>query len=161
MTGYESKKAMARDKLDSMEREALKLALDLATMHHTDDGYAELRSKVRQFAKEALAQPAQEPVEALKLALEALEASAPWVELTNEAITNDRAIADIKEALAQLAQKPVAVLFGSLPVYDTTPPKRPWVGLTDAEFQLIYDMGRTPAGMMEMVEAKLKEKNNG
>ena len=42
--------------------------------------------------------------EALKLALEALEASAPWVELTNEAITNDRAIADIKEALAQPAQ---------------------------------------------------------
>jgi hypothetical protein len=36
---------------------------------------------------------------------------------------------------------------------------RPWVGLTDEEFQMIYDMGRTPAGMMEMVEAKLKEKN--
>jgi hypothetical protein len=42
---------------------------------------------------------------------------------------------------------------------DTTPPQRTWVGLTDEEFQLIYDMGRTPAGMMEMVEAKLKEKN--
>ena len=41
------------------------------------------------------------------------------------------------------------------------PPKREWVGLTDAEAQLIYDMGRTPSGMMEMVEAKLKEKNNG
>jgi len=39
------------------------------------------------------------------------------------------------------------------------PPQRPWVGLTDEEAQLIYDMGRTPAGMMEMVEAKLKEKN--
>lgn len=78
MTGYKSKRAAAQDKLDSMEREALKLALDLATMHHTDDGYAELRSKVRQFAKEALAQPAQEPV---------------------------------------------AMLFGSLPVYDTTPPQ--------------------------------------
>ena len=62
MTGYESKKKAAQAKLDSMGREALKLALDLATMHHTDDGYAELRSKVRQFAKEALAQPAQEPV---------------------------------------------------------------------------------------------------
>ena len=46
--------------------------------------------------------------DALKLALEALEASAPWVELTNEAITNDKAIADIKEALAQPAQEPVA-----------------------------------------------------
>ena len=37
--------------------------------------------------------------------------------------------------------------------------RREWVGLTDEEFQMIYDMGRTPAGMMEMVEAKLKEKN--
>jgi len=42
------------------QTEALKMALDLATMHHTDDGYAELRSKVRQLAKEALAQPEQE-----------------------------------------------------------------------------------------------------
>ena len=38
-------------------KEALKLALDLAIMHHSDDGYVELRSKVRQLAKEALAQP--------------------------------------------------------------------------------------------------------
>ena len=38
-------------------KEALKLALDLAIMHHSDDGYAELRSKVRQLVKEALAQP--------------------------------------------------------------------------------------------------------
>jgi hypothetical protein len=39
-----------------------------------------------------------------------------------------------------------------------TPP-RTWVGLTDEEFQWVYDHGRTPAGMMEMIEAKLKEKN--
>ena len=42
-----------------MSKEALKLALDLATMHHTDDGYAELRAKVRSATKEALAQPEQ------------------------------------------------------------------------------------------------------
>ena len=34
-----------------------------------------------------------------------------------------------------------------------------WVGLTDEEFQWIYDNGRTPSGMMEMVESRLKEKN--
>ena len=45
-----------------MTQEALKLALDLATMHHTDDGYAALRAKVRSASKEALAQPEQEPV---------------------------------------------------------------------------------------------------
>jgi len=38
------------------ETEVLKLALDLATMHYTDDGYADLRSKVRVATKEALAQ---------------------------------------------------------------------------------------------------------
>lgn len=41
--------------------QAMKLALDLATMHHTDDGYAELRAKVRSASKEALAHPEQEP----------------------------------------------------------------------------------------------------
>ena len=40
--------------------EALELALDLAIMHHSDDGYAELRLKVRQLAKEALAQPPEQ-----------------------------------------------------------------------------------------------------
>ena len=39
--------------------------------------------------------------------------------------------------------------------------QRQWVDLTDEEAQLIYDMGRTPTGMMEMVAAKPKEKNNG
>jgi hypothetical protein len=38
--------------------------------------------------------------------------------------------------------------------------ERPWVGLTDAEAQWMYDNCRTPAGMMDMVEAKLKEKNS-
>ena len=41
---------------------AMKMALDLATMHHTDDGYAALRAKVRSASKEALAQPEQEPL---------------------------------------------------------------------------------------------------
>ena len=45
-----------------MTQEALKLALDLATMHHTDAGYAALRAKVRSASKEALAQPEQKPV---------------------------------------------------------------------------------------------------
>ena len=39
------------------------------------------------------------------------------------------------------------------------PASKPWVGLTDQEFQWIYDNGRTPAGMMELTEAKLREKN--
>jgi hypothetical protein len=41
------------------------------------------------------------------------------------------------------------------------PPQRPWVGLTDEEAQWLYDNCRTPSNLIEMVEAKLKEKNNG
>jgi len=42
---------------------------------------------------------------------------------------------------------------------DELQPKREWVGLTDEEFNFIHEHGRTPDRMMEMVEAKLKEKN--
>jgi hypothetical protein len=54
-------------------------------------------------------------------------------------------------------------LGGNGHIHTCTPPaaQKPWVGLTDEEAQWIYDNGRTPAGMMEMVEAKLKEKNHG
>jgi hypothetical protein len=57
---------------------------------------------------------------------------------------------------------PAAILPVGVALY-TTPPaaQRQWVGLTDEEAQWIYDNGRTPSGMMEMVEAKLKERNNG
>ena len=43
--------------------EALNMAFDLAIMHHTDDGYSELRQKLRHAIKQALAAPnVQEPV---------------------------------------------------------------------------------------------------
>lgn len=45
------------------------------------------------------------------------------------------------------------------PLYTSPPQSKSWVGLTDDEFQFIYDNGNTPAEMMEMVEVKLKEKN--
>jgi hypothetical protein len=52
-------------------------------------------------------------------------------------------------------------LGGDGHIHTCTPPaaQKPWVGLTDEEAQWIYDNGRTPAGMMEMVEAKLRSKN--
>jgi len=63
MTGYESKKAMAQDKLESMEREALKLALEtFESMNHDDSIFkGEFDGEIA-VIKEALAQPAQEPV---------------------------------------------------------------------------------------------------
>ena len=45
--------------------EAMKLALDLTTMHHTDNGYAALREKVRSAIKEALAKHAMREVQRL------------------------------------------------------------------------------------------------
>jgi hypothetical protein len=41
----------------------------------------------------------------------------------------------------------------------TTPPQRTWVGLTDEEAQWLYDNCRTPSNLIDMVEAKLREKN--
>jgi len=54
-------------------------------------------------------------------------------------------------------------VFVDLPLY-TTPPKREWVGLTQKEVQEIHDTYYKRMGPQEfasMIEAKLKEKNNG
>jgi len=89
------------------------------------------------------------------------------------------------ELEAQPAQEPIAYVTGTyngrfvvaplnpamvLPVgmaFYTTPPKRPWVGLTDEETQAYWDWEdwQTGAGrstifeMVRDIEAKLKEKN--
>jgi hypothetical protein len=46
----------------------------------------------------------------------------------------------------------------TVPLY-TTPPQRTWVGLTDEEAQWLYDNCRTPSNLIDMVEARLKDKN--
>lgn len=48
-----------------------------------------------------------------------------------------------------------ATMFDAIPLV----PQRPWVGLTDEEAQWLYDNCRTPSNLIEMVEAKLKQKN--
>jgi hypothetical protein len=65
MTGYESKRAAAHDKLDSMEREALKLALEEYLCREMPAGtvIGDPKFWVPRIAtaiKEALAQPEQE-----------------------------------------------------------------------------------------------------
>ena len=37
--------------------------------------------------------------------------------------------------------------------------EREWVGLTDEEAQWLYENCRTPSNLIDMTEAKLKEKN--
>lgn len=84
-----------------------------------------------------------------------------------------------QDKLAQPAQEPVACYhddFGTLelsrvqrvgwkPLY-TTPPKRPWVDLTDEEITKTYWSKKllkrfTPIGFAREIEQLLKEKNNG
>ena len=59
MTGYQSKRAAAQDKLDSMEREALKLAQQVLK---SLPGFRADIDNALDAIKEALAQPEQEPV---------------------------------------------------------------------------------------------------
>ena len=85
-----------------------------------------------------------------------------------------------KAALAQPAQEPVAWRWGNkklnggyewryttyktqpdaIPLY-TTPPQRPWVGLTDKEYDEIWRMDLNNKELMDKTIAKLKDKNNG
>ena len=78
----------------------------------------------------------------------------------------------IKESLAQPAQEPVASITkearGTLILHSgwddlpngtkfyTTPPKRPWVGLTEAE---IDEWTPEIHGVIRLIDAQLKEKN--
>ena len=127
--------------------------------------------------------------EALKLALEALENHCGNYKLDDEGVKRFVAACKaIKEALAQPEQEPVA--FGMLradglildvicpdehesfageytiPLY-TSPPKRPWLGLTD-EFCItnMFDMGHYSLQIVfksrknaDEFKAALKEKN--
>lgn len=45
--------------------------------------------------------------------------------------------------------------------WSTTPPQRPWVGLTDEDYNDIFKKARTGEHAVQLAEARLKEKNNG
>ena len=119
--------------------------------------------------------------EALKLALEALcvavepkkgKVYAREFEPIDCFAMHEQAITAIKEALAQPEQEPVAwwndtgthidlnVSGRGTPLY-THPLQRTWVGLTPKEKHEIRYSHMTSAEFIEVIEAKLKEKNNG
>jgi hypothetical protein len=123
--------------------------------------------------------------EALKLALEALEGVVKncWRDIPSWRLDEIKErITAIKQALAAPVQEPVAwyrdedgirIYYESkcwddaTPLY-TTPPaaKRPWVGLTDGEVEnfaaVLWPLAVKPVrGCLRVIEAKLKEKNNG
>jgi hypothetical protein len=179
MTGYQSKKAAAQDKLAQPEQEALKLALEAlkeiarhATTPWEDEWCGELADETL-TAINALAQPEQEPVEdATMQSLKDL-----WRSVCDEVG---------KAAFAQPAQEPLTCQgrqcqacetngFKHSPecIVDTAkeqgwsnaPPaaQRPWVDLTPDEIghqakksnhEVAFALGAFWA------DAKLKEKNN-
>lgn len=156
-------------------KEALKLALDLAIMHHSDDGYAELRSKVRQLAKEALAltstpcevQPEQEPCGGC--------GGSGWVPRDPD-IGTDQECFNCNGSGTQPnepEQEPVAfsclrcVTPKKCAVHGCSPntwpsefsPKRPWVGLTDEERSDLVTAHHGWNEYGQAIESILKEKN--
>ena len=145
MTGYESKKAMAQDKLEQWDTPSE--AFNAWWNGEYDDStnpFTKHSLAYWAFAgwQAALAQPAQEPV--AWLTRDSVDGC--WYATANKVGKDDK------------------------PLY-TTPPQRPWVGLTDEERRSIREwqriqeeLGAVWSPMMlylyEAIEAKLKEKNN-
>ena len=106
-------------------------------------------------------------IEAMKQALEALEFDSLYGTGKQEAITS------LRQAIAETEkQEPVGWIDskGNMictkinesckPLY-TTPQQRTWVGLTDEERKTICEANNVyHDGLIEDIEAKLKEKNN-
>ena len=131
---------MTKDKATAIPKDAaLKLALDLAIMHHSDDGYAELRLKVRQLAKEALA-PTSTQCEVQ-----------PEQEL--EYCVDYHCAGDCGQPHNQQERKAFLV---------AKPLHRPWVGLTEQEVTAIDKKYYRPMGPKEFakeIEDALRSKN--
>ena len=152
MTGFESKREAAADKLQEPEREALKLALEaLETCGedewHSDDDYVMVQiynetmvNRAITAIKEALAQPAQEPVAHVYLFDHDGRPLIAW--------NNAKGI--------KIGDK----------LY-TAPPQREWVGLTDDEIKKIVanycltigNWSLNGLSVAQAVAAKLKERN--
>ena len=109
--------------------------------------------------------------EALKLAFQTLELSKETMESACKQIDELKAENKaLKEALAQaepfgyFKAEPFGWTDcaetdeGAIALYQA-PPQPTWVGLTDEEAQWLYNNCRTPSTLIDMVEAKLKEKN--
>lgn len=141
---------------EATARSAMKLALEALELHgkqypHMVKGYC------------------LDAITALReaLAIEAIEKPAPGRAHYEDGDVFERIAAMKKqpaqqESVGYVAENGVVDWNGCAPPILTdlyTSPQRTWVGLTEQEFQWIYDHGRTPAGMMELVEAKLRSKN--
>jgi hypothetical protein len=161
MTGFKSKRAAALDEegmylvhqtdhsedilhMVAQEREVLEMALEALERYQIKrqdfDTFAEAITAI----KEALAQPAQEPV-----AWGVFEGNLHDMFFSQE---EAQKMADLKGTHAEVR-----------PLYATS--QRTWVGLTDEEVQdfvsALWPVGVGAGKLLRAIEAKLKEKNNG
>lgn len=186
MSGFNSKREAAANKLQEPEREALKLAVDgleriLGSFEK--DGKVVMKSMIRnelfaemhlllKKAKKALAQPAQEqePVNLLEARRIAAEYGTPdsQVDDGNLYFALSKCLEHID---AQPAQEPVAWVWKDMRGQDivslfeprfnsvplyTTPPQREWVGLTEEETSGFTSQEMT---VVKYVSKVLQEKN--
>jgi hypothetical protein len=142
MTGFNSKREAAADKLQEPEREALSLAMDglerILGSFEKEGKFVrssmirnELFTEIHLLlvkAKKALAQPAQEPV------------TSAW------------------------SWREVYFDEDGIPLMHKSPPERGWVGLASEDRLCAKYMQDAPDGIeavIDYIEAKLKEKNSG
>ncbi len=120
----------------------MKLALDLATMHHTDDGYAALRAKVRSASKEALAQPEQEeklpPVE---IGVDVTDIGTTVVAFYRRPNAVMEMFYSQFHPLAQPEQEPVIDKSAAKRIATSLgwTSQRTWVGLTDEDMYVVSE----------------------
>jgi hypothetical protein len=131
MTGYESKRAAARDKLEDDD------ALTIAYQSGYYDG------------KKA-AQPAQKPV----AHCEAGPEYCVQCKLEDRSIVLAAAVRYVKNNTPPLVSDEICMALA-------TPPQRPWVDLTDEEISVLSKGHMTRNGFARNMLAKLKGKNNG
>jgi hypothetical protein len=179
MTGFHSKREAAADKLQEPEREALKLALEALRMadelcrgHGVDfkeyklEFDKDIQVKYREAItaiKEALAQPAQEPVNLLKARRIAAEYGIP-----NSQIDSGNLYFALMKCLehidAQPVQEPDALTIAyQSGFYDgKKAAQRPWVGLTDEEIEGLWKsrVSWTNNNFARAIEHLLKGKNS-
>ena len=162
MAGFDSKRTAALDKLVEVTEEmglyketvskdeALKMALEALLFDY------EKRLTAITAIKAALAQPAQK---SLKEMTEAdFDAAHDIGQPAQEPVAHVIVIGDmVSVSTGSSGLKDLFELGNGAPLY-TTPPQRPWVGLTD-EDEIDWEEGGNLKDLVKAIEEKLKQKN--